>query len=172
MDDPVAVTPEAYIDKTLLLAAIIERLQADLDNAVRAAQVAHEAATHEEAKAENKYDTRGLEASYLAAGQSRRVEEIRRAVGLYRALPVQPFDEQRGVRVGDLVELESANGTCQWFFIGPDGAGLAVRIGGQAVTVITPHAPLGQQLLGKLDGDSVDLRVNGKPQHYEVVAVH
>ncbi len=49
---------------------ILDKLKIDLDIAERAAQTAYETATHEENIAENKYDTLGLEASYLAAGQA------------------------------------------------------------------------------------------------------
>ena len=61
---------------------ILEKLSVDLDIAQRAAQTAYETATHEENIAENKYDTLGLEASYLAAGQAKRVEEIKQALAL------------------------------------------------------------------------------------------
>lgn len=86
------------MDKKKLLRLITEKLAADLEVAVRAAQTAHETATHEENVAENKYDTLGLEAAYLAAGQSRRVEEIRQALGLYRNLVLRDFDEEQGIQ--------------------------------------------------------------------------
>ena len=53
------------MDKQSLHQALLMRLRADLELLERAAHTAREAATHEESKAENKYDTRGLEASYL-----------------------------------------------------------------------------------------------------------
>ena len=62
------------MDKKTLLRLITEKLAAVLEVAVRAAQTAHETATHEENGAEKMYDTLGLEAAYLAAGQSRRVQ--------------------------------------------------------------------------------------------------
>ena len=65
---------------------ILDKLKIDLDIAERAAQTAYETATHEENIAENKYDTLGLEASYLAAGQARRVEEIRRQARRWQLL--------------------------------------------------------------------------------------
>ena len=68
------------MDKPALLAHIIQRLNADLQQAVQAAEAAHADATHEESVAENQYDTLGLEASYLAAGHSRRVLELREAL--------------------------------------------------------------------------------------------
>ena len=65
------------MDKLLLQQQVLERLAEDLLEVEEAVRVAHEAATHEENIAENKYDTLGLEAAYLATGQARRAEAIR-----------------------------------------------------------------------------------------------
>ncbi|MFY1664277.1 GreA/GreB family elongation factor [Pseudomonas sp. Pseu.R1] len=159
------------MNKQQVLQRIIERLQIDLDVAIRAAQTAYETATHEENIAENKYDTLGLEASYLAAGQARRVEEIRQALALYQHLTLRPFDEDRGIQPGDLIVLESASGNEQWLFLGPDAAGLKVQVDDRLITVITARAPLGQNLLSKLDGDEVQIVVNGAQQSFEITHV-
>ena len=76
---------------------VLEKLSVDLDIAQRAAQTAYETATHEENIAENKYDTLGLEASYLAAGQAKRVEEIKQALALCQSMPLRAYDDQRGI---------------------------------------------------------------------------
>ena len=72
------------MDKLLLQQLVLKRLAEDLLQVEQAARVAHEAATHEENIAENKYDTLGLEAAYLAAGQTRRAEAIRQAMAHWR----------------------------------------------------------------------------------------
>jgi transcription elongation GreA/GreB family factor len=143
------------MDKPFLQHLICQRLEADLALLVAAAESARQAATHEESKAENKYDTRGLEASYLAAGQSRRAEEIRRALAAWRALQLRPYDDASGIQLGALVLLAGAGGQCQWLLLGPDGAGLKLSHEGVEITLITAHAPLGQQLLGRGPGDEV-----------------
>ncbi|MCD5984998.1 GreA/GreB family elongation factor [Pseudomonas sp. CDFA 610] len=152
------------MNKKDVLHHITEKLKVDLDIAQRAAQTAHEAATHEENIAENKYDTLGLEASYLAAGQARRVEEIRQSLKRYEGWWLKAFDESRGIQVGDLVMIENDAGQVQYLFLGPDAAGLKVRMDEQLVTVITTHAPLGQHLLGKSEDDEVQIVINGS-QH-------
>ncbi|WNW13824.1 GreA/GreB family elongation factor [Pseudomonas sp. DTU_2021_1001937_2_SI_NGA_ILE_001] len=159
------------MNKQQVLQLIEQRLAHDLEVAQRAAQTAYEAATHEESIAENKYDTLGLEASYLAAGQARRVEEIRHALGLYRQFTLRSFDEARGIQVGDLVTLEAGSGEQRHLFLGPDAAGLKVQAGECAVTVITARAPLGQNLLGKTEGDEVAIGVAGQRQAFEVLQV-
>ena len=147
---------------------ILDKLKVDLEIAERAAQTAYETATHEENIAENKYDTLGLEASYLAAGQARRVEEIRQALALCQNLTLRPYDEQRGIQVGTLIGLEDEDGRQQWLFLGPDAAGLKVSLVGQPITVITPRSPLGRGLLGKLEGDEVEIVVAGARQQFAV----
>ena len=74
------------MNKTDVHRLLLGKLEVDLDVLQRAAQTAYEAATHEENVAENKYDTLGLEASYLATGQARRVEAIRPALKRYPAM--------------------------------------------------------------------------------------
>eukprot|EP01034_Spumella_vulgaris_P013642 gene13642-17415_t len=76
------------MDKFLLHQQVLERLAEDLLQAEQAAQAAHETATHEENIAENKYDTLGLEAAYLAVGQVRRAEGIRQALVISGEAPL------------------------------------------------------------------------------------
>ncbi|CAI8882322.1 Transcription elongation factor GreAB [Pseudomonas sp. IT-P12] len=150
---------------------IIDKLRIDLDVAERAAQTAYETATHEENIAENKYDTLGLEASYLATGQARRMEEIRQSLTLCQNLALRPYDDQRGIEISALLGLEDENGREQWLFLAPDAAGLKVDLVGQSITVITPRSPLGKSLLGKFEGDDVEIVVAGTRQQFSVTEV-
>lgn len=156
------------MDKIQLLRAIVERLEVDFDIIQRAAQTAYEAATDEANVAENKYDTLGLEASYLATGQARRMEEIRQALGLYRQLVIRPYKEDEGIQLGALAQLQTAAGQAHWFFLGPEAAGLKITRVGLVATVITPRSPLGQQLLGKFEDDELQVA----QQVYRVLAVY
>jgi len=161
----------ASVDKQALHQRIIDTLAVNLDVLQRAAQTAYEAATHEENVAENKYDTLGLEASYLATGQARRTEEIRQALKACRELPLRPYDEAAGIQLGALLTLEAENGSEQQLFLAPDAAGLKVEWQGGSITVISPRSPLGQALLGKLEGDEVQIAVAGVRQRYWVTGV-
>ena len=156
------------MNKHAVLQLILEKLVADLDVAQRAAQTAYETATHEENIAENKYDTLGLEASYLAAGQAKRVEEIKQSLALCQNLNLRPYDEQRGIEVGALLGLEDDDGRQQWLFLAPDAAGLEVYVVGQVVTVMTARSRLGKSLLGKFEGDEVESTVAGARQQFVV----
>ncbi len=159
------------MNKHTVHSLILEKLADDLEIARRAAQTAYETATHEENIAENKYDTLGLEASYLAAGQARRVEEIRQALTLCQNLSLRPYDEQLGIQVGTLLGLEDEQARQQWLFLAPDAAGLKVYLVGQLITVISPRSPLGKSLLGKFEGDEVEILVGGTRQQFTVTEV-
>ncbi len=158
------------MDKARLHERLLERLESDLELARRAAQTAHEAATHEENIAENKYDTLGLEASYLAAGQSRRVGEIHQALAAWRQLPLLPYAAQRGIILGTLVHLVDDDGGEQWLLLGPDGAGLKLTDGARDVLVITARSPLGAALLGQHEGDEFEREIAGRQRRFEIIA--
>ncbi|GGJ78562.1 GreA/GreB family elongation factor [Pseudomonas matsuisoli] len=151
-----------------VVALIVEQLEHDRAVAHASLKAAHEAATHEESKAENKYDTRGLEAAYLADGQRRRLAEIETALAAYRNL--QAGSQYAVVRVGALVLLES-EGAERWVFLGPDGAGLKVTLHGAEVLVISPRSPLGAAILGMALDDEVDVNVGGRRHRYSIVHI-
>ncbi|MCY1414714.1 hypothetical protein D9M71_301730 [compost metagenome] len=156
------------MDKQRVYRLILDKLGEDLEIALRAAKTAHDAATHEESIAENKYDTLGLEASYLAAGQARRVEEIRLALATLQSLVLRNYDEQLGIQPSALVELATRDGS-KWVFLGPDAAGLKVHLEGVEVLVITPHSPLGSGLLNQHPGDELEVGSGSARQLYEIL---
>ncbi len=144
--------------KTALLKAIIARLEAELALNRDAARTAAAGATDEQNKAENKYDTRGLELSYLAAGQGRKIAEAEATLAQFRSLALRDFGPHDPIDLSALVTLEIRDkiaGTQPLYFLAPRGGGTEVRCGGREVLVITPQSPLGRQLLGRRAGDAV-----------------
>jgi hypothetical protein len=138
------------VDKRALVDLIIAHLTAELERFANAARSAQAEATNEQSKAENKYDTRGLEASYLAHGQSRQARETELARQQFANLPLRAFRPEDPIDLGALVELD---GTL--YFLGPSAGGTEVMHEGREVLVITPQSPLGQQLIGKRQGDRI-----------------
>ncbi len=159
------------MDKFLLRQQVLDRLANDLLQAEQAAQAAHETATHEENIAENKYDTLGLEAAYLATGQVRRAEGIRQALANWRQFHPRHYDASQGIQLGALVCLVDSGGKQQHFFLGPDGGGMKLVSGTQPVQVISSEAPLGRAMLGKCEGDEVSIQVTPIRQEFEVLRV-
>lgn len=159
------------VDKSRLQQQVLERLAADLLQVEQALSAAHEAATHEENIAENKYDTLGLEASYLATGQARRAEAIRQAMVHWRLFCPQPYSASKGIQLGALVCLLGADEKQQLVFLGPEGGNMKLVIGADTIQVISSQAPLGKALLGKAEGDEVMLEVAQARQQLEVLWV-
>ncbi|NBV23242.1 MAG: transcription elongation factor GreAB [Proteobacteria bacterium] len=137
---------------------------------VRAAKSARAEATDEQSRAENKYDTRGLEASYLAAGQVRQVMELESAIAAFEGLSVRKFAAGEGIGMGALVELEQ-NGVPMFYFIGPAAGGTEVKVATNEVLVITPQSPLGGQLQGRKQGDRLELALGGAKRRAVVLRV-
>lgn len=135
-------------------------------------RAAHETATHEENIAENKYDTLGLEAAYLATGQARRAEAISHAMTHWRQFRPGPYDASKGIQLGALVCLVDSDEKQQHIFLGPDGGSMKLVNGSQFVQVISCEAPLGRAMLGKCEGDEVSLQVALNRQQFEVLWVH
>ena len=157
------------INKAQLLHRVIAHLETALSQAQQAAQTAYEAATDEENIAENKYDTLGLEAAYLASGQARRVEELRQTLITWRQLRPRPFDIEQGIQLGTLVQLAAEDGHEQWLFLGPPGASMKLQLADQTIQVLGHTAPLGKLLLGKKPGDEISLPVGSRQQVFEVL---
>lgn len=158
------------MNKRTLLKAILAALQTELATFTRAAQAARAEATDPQSRAENKYDTRGLEASYLAAGQARQVAELEAAIAAFGALPMRKLEVGEGIGLGAFVEVERA-GERTAYFLGPCAGGTEVTVAKRAVLVITPQSPLGSQLHGRQAGEQFELILGGQCQRARVVSV-
>lgn len=141
--------------KSALLEKIRADLRARLEVLTRAAVEAHAAATDPGSKAEGKYDTRSLEASYLAAGQARQVEELAEALRVFETLSLPDFDIEDPIDAGALVEAD-LSGSTVFFLMAPASGGLVVEQEGSEVTLLTPASLLYQKLLGLRTGDALD----------------
>jgi len=148
------------MNKSLLLDAIVGEITFALNSSLAAAEEARATATNKENAAENKYDTLGLEAAYLAHGQSERVVQLDKDLAAYVLLKKRLKDHAI-VEVGSLLKLEYETGKDRFLFIGPASGGLVISLGGVSVIVITPDSPLGKALLGGGIDDDVNIDVAG-----------
>lgn len=167
------------MDKRRIVELMIERLQGELDGVARAAQAAHEAATGEEAKPENQYDTRGLEASYLAGAQAQRAAEIGALISAYRQMPLEDLGPRDPIAPGALVELAlesaSSRGASGLYLLVPrGGGGGSIQIDGKSVLALAPSSPMGEELMGRRAGDVFEVEApggKGDPREYRIVRV-
>ncbi|MES2660550.1 MAG: transcription elongation factor GreAB [Verrucomicrobiota bacterium] len=142
--------------KSAILDQIRSELRARLERLSKAAFEAHAAATDPGSKAEGKYDTRSLEASYLAAGQARQVDELAESVRIFDSLTLPDFGMDDAIDAGALVKV-SLNGQTLHFLLVPASGGLEITCEGIEITLLTPASDLYRKLLGMLAGESLDM---------------
>lgn len=159
------------MNKRALLKKVIAKLQTELESFAKAARASLAEATDPQSKAENKYDTRGLEAAYLAGAQSRQAAETQSAIEAFEKLSVRDFAPDAAIDQGAVVEVES-RGDAMWFFIGPSKGGLEIEMSGKEIILITPQAPLGQLLIGRKRGDQFVWGSGASAASYRIVQVH
>ena len=153
--------------KKSLLAQIAGKLETELNVLRASAAAAHDAATHTENKPENQYDTRGLEASYLAGAQEARAAELQSALDLIRATLPQDFRPDQAVGLTAVVELNHEDTTVRYFILQKAG-GYTLESPDGPVLTITPQTPLGRALVGKKVGDEILVQISQGDREYEL----
>lgn len=150
--------------KKTLISNVIQYLESELAHLCEAANNAHLAATDDQSVAETQYDTLAIEAGYLAAGQSRRVDEIKEAIAILKKLPITKFPNQNKTIVGSIVQLKSDIEAKHWYFILPVAGGfkssfIDTDMNQQEInfTVVTPHSPMGKALINREHEDDIEI---------------
>ena len=151
----------------LVITEVLERFHV----LTAAAEDAKDAATNEESKAENKYDTRGLEASYLAGAQAKRAQELKES--LYHLQKIQDSDLKikSQAELLSFITLECEDGFIKKLFILPVQGGIKINLDGDFIQTITLTSPLGRALFKKTLGDEIELKQAGKMKVYELIEI-
>ena len=159
------------LDKASILAALRERLTADLDALTASQAASQEGATLEEARPEGDKDTRATESSYLARGLAKRVTEMREEAQLVANLRLRVFGDGDPIALSALVTVEDQLGVLDHYFVAPAGGGLKIITGETTVGIVTQRSPLGSALVGKRCDDAVELRTPRGVRELTIVAV-
>jgi hypothetical protein len=144
------------IPKKPLLDQVISLCQSELD-LLRSGIAAQAAGKQESAtRMQSRYDTFGVESSWMADGLSRNWLERVHALALLQALklPVSPAAAAAGCVVG----LGPAGGSgVDYYFLLPAAGGLTLKLPDSSVEVATLalKAPLARKIFGKKLGDLI-----------------
>lgn len=160
------------MNKKLLHNQLILALEATHQDAVNAAKRAYNTATDNENIAENKYDTLALEASYLAQGQSQRVEACAKDLAAFQQLIISAGSSKSSVCLGSLVLLRDIDGNDKYIFYGPSAGGLKVQFAEKEIIVVTPGSPLGAAINHRAVGDEVSISIGNKVMEYEIAMIY
>ena len=159
---------EFPINETVIVEKICENLSAEQETAKKAADSAREGATHEDAKAENQYDTRGPEAS--VSRRRKRGRSYLSDIGRFRNIVLKDFSQGAPVGLTAVVRLDDGEAD-QVYFIAGDAGGMKLTVDRENIMVITPKSPLGQALMGKKKGDFIEVRIRNDLREFEIIDV-
>ena len=140
------------MDKKHILEHVMKDLNHSLSRKKTANELASAGATDSESRAETKWDTSGLESSYLARGYAKQFEEMANQYDQLRSFQLKELSGQP-IALGSLVKCD-LEGFSSWFFLLPCCGGMELQIAGEEVTVITPESPLGRELSNKNTGEA------------------
>jgi transcription elongation GreA/GreB family factor len=129
---------------------------------------AGEGATHPDAKPENKYDTRGLESSYLAGAQQARLKDLLAITSFIEEMEIKSLADANSVQIDALVTL-LFDGETKHYWIIALGGGYTLGTATQSVITISSQSPLAKKLLGKERSDVFDFKLLHKIHEIEII---
>lgn len=148
------------MNKAAFFNALIDTLREEALHAVKASQDAADYATNEESRAESQWDTQGLEASYLAAGQAGQAKQWADAVEELQSERDGLVKTNTDISLGALFKVD-LSGADEVFFLAGVAGGQVIQVDNIAVTVITAQSPLAARVRGLKIGETFTLP-NGK----------
>jgi transcription elongation GreA/GreB family factor len=159
------------MNKKELIQTFTLRLENDLQSMTEAAKNTLDAATNEESKAENQYDTRGLEASYLAGAQAKRVKEIAEVLDLFKSLTFRDLTSSDPVQSTALVTV-LLDGKKNTLLMMPKGGGVQLSLNdNEVVQIVTPASSLGESILTLKVGETVEFEVGTKTRECKILSI-
>lgn len=130
--------------KAKLIEQVITQLESDLAGLKKAAAETHAVTSDDENKQESKYDTRSIEASYLADAQTSQALAIQESIFKIRNLSLT--EDPETAILGSIVILSSDHQDHQFLLL-PAGGGIILEYENQPLTVVTPDSPIGKSII-------------------------
>lgn len=141
--------------KSEVIAALAAQLEKKIAVLKSALADSTESASGAETKSEGKYDTRAIEAAYLAEAQAAQLALAEESLATFKRCPFPPFNFDEEIAPGALVEVEQDGEIC-FYLLAPTAGGMTTDYLGCEVTVITPDSRLYQQLNEKKLGQVIE----------------
>ena len=145
------------MQKKIIIKSLIDAVIKELDSIKLAAQTTKDHRQSDDLRSEGKYDTRSIEAGYLAVGQMQRLEELKLELQMLEEIPCRDFPPTDQIGIGALVEIEF-NNQSRHYFISPTAGGTMLRIGDETVLVISVFSPIGNQVIDLKKCDTFELQ--------------
>ena len=172
MSTPVNDSTAPHFDRTTMITGLREGLAQPIRALERMVDASRDEATSAESKAENKYDTRATEASYLAAGQGRRLADLRQLAAWVETLS---DTAPHRVALGSVVHVRFEDDTERHLLLAPQG-GIEIDVdrpdGPLRIGLVGVTSPMGRALLGAMADDAVEVPAPAGDREVEVLALY
>lgn len=156
------------IDKLKILQELRDRVQKDLDQAKSALSTARKHASEEELKSDGKYDTRSIEAGYLAGALQVRATELEQELALLGEISFE-FDHDQ-LSIGSLAEIE-LNQNKRHYFISSTSGGSLISIDDCPILVISAFSPIAAAAIGLSVGETFEVEINAQVREYKIISI-
>lgn len=156
--------------KEKIIQELIVRVRAELGKAEDVLKSTSSFKHEGDMKQESKYDTRSIEAGYLAGAQAKRVEELKLELQQIEEIPLRDFKMGEEIALGAIVELQ-LEGKTRNYFISSTAGGSMVSIDGHDVLIISIFSPIGHAALGNRVGDEFELDTKSGKRTYSVISL-
>lgn len=153
--------------KKQIMSQLLTKVRQELASAEAASADTTTYAREGDVKSDGKYDTRGIEAGYLASAQQKRVEELKLDLQMLEETPLREFTYEDEVGLGALVDI-ALNGQTRRYFLCSTAGGTILNVDGTIVLVISIFSPLGDAVLGTRVGEVFELETPQGVRPYEV----
>jgi len=156
--------------KKKIIEELLLKVRTELSALESASKSAKAYVTDGDIKSDGKYDTRGIEAGYLAGAQEKRVEELKLELQMLEEIPIRDFSKGEEVGIGSLVDL-TFKGQTRRYFIAPTAGGTMLNIDSTPILVISTFSPIGDAVFGTSLGEEFELETPQELRHYKVEAI-
>lgn len=155
------------MDKSYIKNFLIDKIKVEIELQKKIVEDTKNFKSHGDLKSEGKYDTRAIEAGYLADGQRKRLEELELDLQMLEDIPL---DECSSIQIGSVAQLEHL-GQSRWYYFAPNCGGMMVQDKEQTFLVISVFSPLGNEAVGLSSGDEFSVETPKEERHYKVIKV-
>ena len=151
------------MNKEKIFQHIIEKLDEEFVVQSQIVESTKSEAIHGDMKQEGKYDTRRIEASYLAGAQARRFKELEQDLFKLKRFNINDYDNDDEITIGSLFHLNA-----DLYLLTPMQRGLSINFMNHQISIISAHSPIGIEAMGLNVGDEVEVETPGGIKFFEI----
>lgn len=156
------------MNKQLIVQAIVVKLESELASLKAIVDNARNEVIHGDMKQDGKYDTRAIEAGYLAGAQKRRLQELQNDIDSIKLISIESNSTEVGV--GSMVKVSKEEELKRFFIVNASG-GFSVEIENKEVMVISSKSPVAKSIWSKEQGDEFIMTSTSGEVECEIISV-